>query len=170
MGYLTGKRLYLSGPIEHESGVDWRVEPKKVLAGEFGIEIFDPRSDPKQEWVPTLNKARETCDYDKMREIARDFVSKDLTVVSRSDIVIANLPYKVPTFGTTHEIINSVDDKKPTLLLCEKGKQFIPFWFWGVGQPRHFFSTWEEVYAYLREVNDGKHTEDRRWRYIYGLI
>jgi nucleoside 2-deoxyribosyltransferase len=70
-------------------------------------------------------QARDNKDYDTMAKIAKGFLRKDLSLVDRTDFLIANLPYKVPTTGTTHEIINSVNAKKPTMLVCEQGKSLI---------------------------------------------
>jgi nucleoside 2-deoxyribosyltransferase len=174
VSYLENKRCYLSGPIENDSGPNWRVEPKKVLTEEFKLDLFDPNEDPKQQWAKPLKKARDECDYKKMAKIAKQFVHKDLTIVDRMDLVIAYLPYKVATTGTHHEIINSSDRKKPTLLICEQGKNMVPLWYYGFVPHQHMFGSWEDLYGYLREVNEGKHKgnakHQRRWAYIYGLL
>lgn len=167
---LENTRCYLSGPIEHGNGPDWRIGPKKVLTEEFRINLFDPFSDPKQQWVPLLNKARAEKNYDEMARIAANFVRKDLAVVDRQDFIISCLPYKVPTTGTHHEIINSVNAKKPTLLVCEQGKEFIPLWYYGFIPHEMMFGSWEECYAYLRSVNAGKHKDNNRWAYVYGMV
>jgi hypothetical protein len=78
---------------------------------------------------------------------------------------------QVPTTGTTHEIINSDLYKKPTLLVCERGKEWIPMWFYGfIDHKRYMFGSWDELYAYLEDVNAGKHKDDDRWSYCYGTI
>jgi len=171
MSVLQGKRCYLSGPIEHGTGVNWRELPKQVLVGEFGIDLFDPYSDPKQQWVNSLLQARENKDYETMAKIARAFVRKDLCMVDRSDFIIANLPYPVPTCGTHHEIINSVNAKKPTLLVCEQGKEKIPLWYYGFIQHETMFSSWEDLFTYLRDIEAGKYRGvNNRWDYVYGLV
>jgi hypothetical protein len=168
--YLSQKRCYLSGPIENDStGLNWRVEPKKVLTEIFGLNLFDPFEDPKQQWVPALQQARKDRNFDMMVSIARKFVHKDLAMTDRSDLLIAYLPYRVPTFGTTHEIINSADCKKPVLLVSEK-KELIPLWFYGFIPHEMMFDGWDALYDYLHEVNDGKHIDNPRWQFIYGLI
>jgi hypothetical protein len=168
--YLTNKRCYLSGPIENDSvGLNWRIEPKKVLKGVFGLNLFDPFEDPKQQWVPALKEARQNRDFDTMATIAKKFVHKDLAMTDRSDMLIAYLPYKVPTTGTTHEIINSANAKKPVLLVCER-KELIPLWFYGFIPCDMMFDGWNNLYDYLHEVNEGKHMENSKWSFIYGLI
>jgi nucleoside 2-deoxyribosyltransferase len=168
---LEGVRCYLSGPIEHDAThTNWRTDPTKQLVEGFKINLFDPYSDPKQQWVPLLHEARANKDYNEIARIAADFVHKDLAIVDRCDFVIAYLPKGVPTTGTHHEIINSVNAKKPTLLVCPQGKENVPIWYYGFIPHEVMFGSWEELYTYLHEVNDGKHKDKRRWAFVYGLV
>lgn len=172
MGLLKGRRVYLSGPIEFSCDKhNWRTDPSKVLSEEFGMDVFDPFNDPKQQWAPLLRTARENKDFETMAKIASDFVSKDLTMVSRSDMLIAYTPYRVPTTGTVHEVIHAHADKKPTLLVCPEGKEFCPLWYYGfVDWKDAMFGSWEELYAFLRDVEAGKHNDKKRWRFINNLL
>jgi nucleoside 2-deoxyribosyltransferase len=171
MGVLRGKRCYLSGPIQYDdTGHNWREGPRKVLVEEFGIDLFDPFEDPKQQWVPLLMDAQKRKDYDTMQRISRQFVRKDLCMVDRSDFIISYLPHKMPTTGTHHEIINSVNAKKPTLLVCPQGKEYVPLWYYGFIPHEVMFGGWEDVYQYLRDVDAMKHTGNNRWAYVYGLV
>lgn len=169
--YLAGRRAYLSGPIQYdETGLNWRVEPTSVLTQEFGINVFDPFADQKQQWLPTLKKAQEELDYETMRDVAKKFVRKDLAEVDHSHMVIAYLPLKVPTTGTHHEIINANDRKKPTFLVCPQGKHNVPLWYYGFIKHQFMFGSWQELYIHFHEINEGKHTDnDRLWR-IYDLV
>lgn len=169
-GYLRGKKVYLSGPIEHDSPENWRDIPKKVLVKEFGVDLFDPSADPKQQWVPMLKKAQEDKNFESIKKIAMKFVRKDLGIVDRSDIVIACLPYQVPTTGTHHEIIFSNESKKPTLLICPQGREYIPIWYYGFISLEFMFGSWEELFDYLREVDAGLHMDNDRWDFVYDLI
>jgi nucleoside 2-deoxyribosyltransferase len=171
MGYLRNKRLYLSGAIEYSKGTNWRIEPKKVLSESFGLDIFDPFDDPKQQFVPVLQQARATKDLKKIQAVSRDFVKKDLYLVGCSDILVANIAPNIPTTGTTDEIIFATRIcKKPTLLVCEEGVENIPFWFFGCVRLEFMFNSWKELYSYLQEVEDGKHKDNDRWSFVYGLI
>lgn len=171
---LQGKRVYLSGPIEHaESGDNWRIEPRQVLVEEFEVQLLDPFADEKQMWAEELHEAQKKCDYETMRRIARNFVRKDMAWVDRSDFLIAYLPYRVATTGTHHEIIYASDAKKPTLLVCPEGKQYNPLWYYGfIGDKGddYMFGSWDELYDYLREVKDWKHTANFDWAFTYGLV
>lgn len=171
MGFLKNQRLYLSGPIEYDQDENWRDSPKKVLVKEFGINLFDPFDDPKQQWVPVLQKAKKEGDYESIVRITRSFVRKDLCMVDRADFTIAYVPHRVPTTGTTHEIINSNNAKKPTLLVtnCEDISN-IPLWYFGFIPIEFMFAGWDNLYDYLREVDEGQHKHNNRWSYIYGEI
>jgi hypothetical protein len=170
MGFLAGRQCYLSGAIENGDGPNWRIEPSQRLSDDFGINVFDPFIDPKQQWAVPLRVAREQCDYDEMERIATDFVGKDLSTVTKSDLLIAYLPFKVATTGTTHEIIEAVRCKMPVLLVCPQGKQFNPLWYFGFIKHHYMFGSWEELYAYLAEVDAGNMKHHKRWRLIYGMI
>lgn len=171
MGVLTDKRVYLSAPIENESGSPhWRKDVAKVLTEEFGLTVFDPHADPKQQWAPVLYEARKNKDFDTITKHASDFVSKDLSLVDRSDFLITYLPYKVSTVGTHHETIYADERKKVTIIMCPEGLEFIPFWYFGIVNKKYMFDKWNDVYNYLREVNAGIHKNDKRWSFVYGLI
>jgi hypothetical protein len=169
MSVLMGKSLYLSGPIQNEVDPTWRVKPTKILAERFGINVFDPNADKKQQWAPDLASAKTKCNFDEMSRIARLFVRKDMQQVQRADIVVAYLPPGVPTTGTHHEIINSWSYKNPTLLVSDR-KEHIPLWYYGFIDHKYMFGGFENLYEYLREVDDGKHKDDFRWAFVYGLI
>jgi len=172
MGYLKDKRLYLSGPIEHDTtDHNWRTEPKEILMQKFGVNIFDPFDDPKQNLSSDLHKAREQNDVDTIVHIAKGFLRKDLCLVDRSDLLIAYLPYKVPTTGACHEIINSNNAKKPTLLVTNLDKvSYIPLWYFGFIPKEFMFAGWQSLFNYLKEVDEGMHKHNNRWSFIYGDI
>ena len=171
MSHLQNTRGYLSGCIEYDKHEkNWRNEPKRVLIERFKINLFDPFDDPKQQWVAHLKKARDEKNYDEMARIAKAFVRKDLCMVDRSDFLIAYLPHSVPTTGTHHEIINSSNAKKPTLLVCPQGKENLAFWYYGFVPHDMMFGSWEELYNYLDEVNQGLHKNNDKWGFVYGLI
>ncbi len=171
MNYLKNKRIYLSGPIEFGSGENWREAPKKVFSERFGIEVFDPYTDPKQNCVEELNKAKAAGDFNLVAHICHQFVRKDLTLVDRVDAVIAFLPYKVPTTGTVHEIVNSNLSKKPTLLVTDKDSiGYIPLWYFGFIPLEFMFAGWGALYQYLDKVDAGKETVNNRWDYVHGKI
>lgn len=171
MDYLKNKRAYLSGAIEFgDKSFNWRIEPINIMTKKFGINVFDPFSDPKQQWIEELNNARISKDYSKIKKIAKNFVRKDLCMVDRSDFLVAYMPYKVPTTGTIHEIVSSNEAKKPTLIVCPEGKENAPVWLWGILPEDYFFDSWSSLYNYLKEVDMGLKDQDDRWHFCYGLV
>ena len=167
---LKGARCYLGGPIENSTDENWRPAVEQRLVEEFEINLFNPFDDPKQQWAPRLHEARIGRDYKTMRKIAKKFVRKDLAIVDRSDFIISCLPYKVPTTGSVHEVIESNVRKKPTLLVCPQGKEYLPYWYFGFIPDRYMFGSWDDLYEYLQDVNKGKCKRDDRWSFVYGLI
>lgn len=169
MGFLTSKKFYLSGPIEF-GNENWRDPIIDRLKKDFSIDVYDPFSDPKQQWIDKISEAKKNHDYQAIQEIAKKFVRKDLGMVDRSDGLIAYLPYKIPTTGTHHEIINSINSKKPTLLVCPQGKENIPVWYYGISKIQHMFGSWDELFCFLKEVNEGQHQNDDKWSFVYDLV
>lgn len=169
--FLRGKKCYLSGPIQYAMEEFWRGEPIHELTERFGIEVFDPFADEKQKWSEEITVAKEKGDINQLVYISKQFVRKDLGMVDRCDFLIAYLPVGIPTIGTVHEIINSNDRKKPTLLVVNSGKiTDIPLWYFGFIDTNYMFGSWLGLYEYLQKVNDGVATDDSRWHLPCGLI
>ena len=170
MSYLKNKAAYLSGPITYSKDIQWRDDPKGVLKGEFCIDLFDTFKDHKQQWTNDLEEALEKEDYDTVEKISKGFVRKDLSKVDHSWFLIAYCPHKIPTIGVVHEIINANNKKVPTLLVCPEGKKYHSPWYFGFIKHEFMFGSWDDLYSYLREVNDGKHMENNRWQMVYDLV
>lgn len=170
--YLKNTRCYLSGAIESApDGANWREYPKQILTNKFGVHVFDPFADPKQQFAPVIKEAKKNKDIDTIVRIAKGFVRKDLSLVDHSEFLIAYLLHGVATVGTCHEIINSNNAKKPTLLVTNTDCiTNIPAWYFGFIPKEFMFAGWEELFNYLNEVDDGKHRENNRWSYVYGDV
>ena len=174
---LAGKKCYLSGPIEASGYTssdqefdNWRTEPTQVLEDWFDMSVFDPFEDTKQNRWEEINQAKRDKDYESLTKIARGFVLKDLSEVDHSDLIIAYVPKGVPTTGTTHEVINANDRKKPVLLVCPEGKENVPLWYYGFIDADCMFGSWHELYDFLDDINNMKLTDNTRFWRIYGLI
>lgn len=167
-GYLEGKSCYLGGPIQYGQP-GWRDYPKNILFKYFGINVFDPFTDPKQQWLPEIKKAQDEKDYEKIAKIAKAFVRKDLGTIDRQDFTISYLPYKVPTAGTVHEIVVADNLKKPALLVTNQNDiSYIPIWYYGFIPIEFMFPNWEKLFKYLKEVNEGFHKDKDEWSFVYG--
>lgn len=170
---LKYKHFYLSGPIEFgdTNCSNWRDYPKDALEKKFGIHVFDPFADPKQQWKQKIDLAKDTNNYEDIVKIAKSFVQKDLTMVQRCDALIAYLPYRVPTIGTHHEIIQNIQLDKPTLLVCPEGVKNLPLWYFGLIPLNYMFGSWDSLFYYLKEINLGEnHLDDHRWDFVRGLL
>lgn len=169
--YLANKKCYLSGPIEFAADGFWRPQPIHELQERFMIDVFDPFADEKQQWSEEIKKAKEENNIDELVKISKQFVRKDLGMVDRSDFLIAYVPYGVNTVGTVHEIINSNNSKKPTLLVTNKENiSFIPLWYFGIISKGYMFAGWNNLFKYLQEVDEGKQMTDDKWHLVYGLV
>lgn len=169
--FLQGKIGYLSGPIQYALEEFWRDEPIHVLTERFGLNVFDPFADEKHKWTEEISVAKQTGDIEQLINISKKFVRKDLGMVDRSDFLIAYLPVGVQTVGTVHEIINSNNSKKPTLLVVNSGNLAdIPLWYFGFIPQRYLFASWTSLYDYLQIVHDGKCVDDNRWHLPCGII
>lgn len=167
MTILANKRLYLSSPIEYCKDASWRPWVKEVLANEFKLRVLDPNDDPKQKEAVKLPPLKEQGNYGEVRRIVKNFVRMDLSIVDRADIFIAYVPHKVPTTGCVHEIVNSNNAKKPTLLVEGQSKNRLASWYFGFIPDHFMFGKWEELFDFLRDVNAGKYEQDNRWWFLY---
>ena len=170
MGYLEGVRCYLSQPIEHSTGMNWKSDVIKYLTDEFGINVFDPQADEKQKRAELLEAAMETGDFDEAERVATSFVKKDLAEIDRTDFLIAYNPHKVCTTGVPCEVHHAVQLKKPVQIVCPQGKKSAARWYFGYIRHRYIYGAWSDLYAYLKEVDEGKHMDNHRWWYVYDMV
>lgn len=169
--YLKNKKCYLSGPIQFAIEEYWRSQPTFVLQESFGVDVFDPFADEKQKWTDEIKLAKNKDDIDSLINIAKQFVRKDLGMVDRSDFLIAYIPVGIQTVGTVHEIVNSNNAKKPTLLVTNSEKvSDIPLWYFGFIPKDYMFAGWTSLYEYLQKIHDGKILDDDRWHLPCGII
>jgi nucleoside 2-deoxyribosyltransferase len=168
MNYLKGKKVYLSGPIlnSKDDGVEWRKEITPKLK-KFGLEILDPCQKHIQTGDSRLNeigeskkKFRELILQEKWDEVKQEFwpiVRTDLRLVDHCDFVILDHDPTVPTVGTIHELVVATFEKKVILMKYEKEHlSNINPWMATFIKSHHFFSSWEDMFDYLKEVDDGK--------------
>ena len=85
----------------------------------------------------------------------KEIVHMDLRMVDISDFVVVYLDPAIPTTGTIHELINSLAQRKPTLVVIEGGKQFAPNWLFGIMDFNFMFDNFTQLYSFLQQINDG---------------
>lgn len=172
MSNLKNLRCYFSYPIEYSNQENELSEAKKKLSDFFNqtsVTLIDPKNiSSKGISEIDLTILRDRHNYEEVRRIMKAIVRKDLRAVDLSDFIVAFLPVQIKTTGTTHEIIQADDQKKPTLLICPSGIQDIPAWFFGIIPLEYMFSSVEDAIEYLKSIDsiDLNEIRDDRWQFI----
>ncbi len=170
---LKGMRVYLAGPIDHaeDDGVGWRNKMKKFLV-KRGVNPLDPCDKPisyasygeigaEKEKMLELKKMGRWFELsEQMKAIAH----VDLRMTDVSDCVIVYLNTEVKMFGTIHELINSLQQRKPTLVVIEGGKENAPNWLFGIMDYNFMFDSFKELEDFLTLVDEAAFSPDlTRW-------
>ena len=176
MNRLLNSRCYLAGAMEKDesNGAEWRQAIQAELT-ELGIYWLDPTDKPTETGKETpetkqeLIQAREAKDYDAVHALMKIIRCVDLRMVDVSDFLVVNLDPSVPTFGTHEEIANANRQKKPIIIRIVGGKERTPLWLLGMLPHSLIFSTWGEVYQYLRHIASDRIIDRlNRW-YFFSL-
>jgi hypothetical protein len=148
-------------------GVGWR---EKIMAdlSSYGITWLNPCNKPTvhapegPDTYAKLRDAKERGDYDYVHDIMQPIRCIDLRLVDVADFLIVHIDLRVPMLGTVEEITTANRSKKPILVHVEQGKASISNWLFAMLPHSMIFSTWDELYRYLEDVNAGIRT-DKRW-------
>jgi len=160
MNNLKNTECYLAGNLENtDDAVSWRENATTVLK-ELGIVSLNPRI---QCFTNQLNEDQESADFLKgllakgehhtVKDFMQKIIRRDLRMVDRADFIIVNLEPKLPTYGTTHEIVVASLQRKPILLRMDD-KSKLPLWYCGLLDMSLVFEKWDDLYHYIRYVND----------------
>jgi hypothetical protein len=139
------------------NGIGWRLAIQMALA-DLHICWLNPANKPTTighetlETKAELMQARQACDYDAVRNIMKVIRCVDLRMTDISDFMVVNLDPNVPTFGTHEEIANANRQKKPIIIHLVSGKENTPLWLLAMLPHQLIFSSWDEIYQYLRHV------------------
>ena len=170
---LRGLRCYLAGPIDHadDDGVGWRNDMSKWLKNK-GVIIFDPCNKPisyqkykeideeKQKMMALKTNGR----YFELTKRMKEIVHVDLRMVDISDMVIVYLDPNTPMFGTIHELLNSLHQRKPTLVVIEGGRSEASNWLYGIMDFNFMFDSFDDLYEFLTLIDTGAIEADlSRW-------
>jgi hypothetical protein len=172
-GYLSGKTVYLCGPIagvSQEDSSSWREYIKPTL-NKFNLNILDPLKKDKEglgESAEDRQKFRNLIMQEKWEEHKKLFwpVARwDLRSVDKSDFIIVN--YDDPTHatvGTWHEVVMASHiEKKPVLLKYNRNHlDKFNFWVPVLVKSYHMFAEWNDMFVYLNKINDG-HLDSSHW-------
>lgn len=170
---LKGAVLYLSGPINYskDDGIGWRQEFIKSCNNEgLKFTYFDPTNKPPgllgQEVGFEKQKAKRLKEGNRWTELHRyvkNYIRIDLRLVDLSDIVVVFCDTDTFMTGSWHEMFLSLGQKKPTFLICKKGKKDAPDWIFGLMDHKYIFNSVEECVYHLKKLNSGKIKLNKRF-------
>jgi len=171
---LKGMTCYLCGPMDRvpDGGVEWRERISKELK-QLGVGVFNPCDKPS-DFAPEDEGTRERLEslktdnkFAKVSEIMKPICSVDLRMVDTAHFVVMNLDLDIHLCGSYHEAFVAISQKKPVIIRCKQGKEFLPNWMFGVVPHQMVFGSWKEVMEYLEHVNVSEDVNDyNRWRFF----
>jgi nucleoside 2-deoxyribosyltransferase len=164
MHRLNGLRCYLAGPIDYaaDDGVGWRNDITPWLL-EKGVTVLDPCNKPIpdsyykeiDEEKVRMMELKETGRYYELTARMKEIVHMDLRMVDISDFVIVYINPKVTMFGTIHELVNSLTQRKPTLVVIEGGRAKAPNWLFGIMDFNFMFDDFDSLQSFLTQIHRG---------------
>jgi nucleoside 2-deoxyribosyltransferase len=169
---LNRTKCYLAGNIENSNAPhSWRDLVKTELAA-TGIIFFDPLKKPfmdsvneDREHMVRLGKMREEGCFDDLSKIMRKIRVEDLSLVDRSDFIIAVISAKTASWGTAEEVYWANRMKKPIYLIIAEGKRSCPFWIFGTLPADQIYDNVGDVIADIMKIDSGEKKLDlSRWK------
>ena len=170
---LNNMRCYLAGPIDYamDDGIGWRDEITEFLEP-MGVYVFNPCKKPVvdaiykevEEEKTKMIHLKKSHRYLELSQRMKEIVHFDLRMTDISDFLIVYMDPKVPMFGTIHEFINSLHQRKPTLVVVEGGKKNAANWMFGIMDFNFIFDSFDELKAFLDHIDQGVIEADlSRW-------
>ena len=170
---LHGLKCYLAGPIDYaeDDGKGWRKKMTKWLT-KYGVMVFDPcdkkvahakykEVDEEKKKMMTLKASGR---FFELTQRMKEIVHYDLRMTDISDFLIVYINPEIPMFGTIHELLNSLHQRKPTLVVIEGGKKNVSNWLFGIMDFNFMFDDFDDLKDYLGHVDDGTIQADlSRW-------
>ena len=172
MKTLNKTYTYLSGGMQYtQDGKSWREKCAEELE-KMGVLVFDPYKKPfenSREETPEVHKQLiDWMDAGNLGMVAKhmkEVVADDLAMVDRSDFIVAYINKDIPTYGTTHELVVAVQQKKPIFVFVEGGVKNTPLWLLGIIPPHYFYDNLEDLLETLKQINEGSlEIDSSRWR------
>ena len=169
---LSRTKCYLAGNIENSNAPNyWRDVVKNELK-DTGIIFFDPLKKPfmdsvneDKEHIAKLVKLRADGEFEELSTIMRKIRVEDLSLVDRSDFLIAVISAKTASWGTAEEVFWANRMKKPIFLVVSEGRRACPFWIFGTLPDDQIYDNTEDVIADIRKLDSGEKKIDlSRWK------
>lgn len=172
--HLNNYTAYLSGPIEamQDHGVVWREDFKRLIEqNNLPLSVIDPCDKGKdneeqfeigasREYMQSLRREGK---FEELRSIMKKIRRWDLRAVDYSNILIASVDKKIPTWGTVDECVVAERQKKPVFVISPEGAYSCPDWMFAIASVDEIFSSVSECINHLKLINDGTVSMDRRW-------
>ena len=182
MNRLFYNRCYLSGPIDNakDFGIGWRQMIQRERA-DLDLIFMDPCNKPMIEEFACEDlenhkhriDLKKRGDFETVSRMMRTIRCIDLRMADLSDFAIVNLDLSVYSTGTHEEIVTMNRRKVPILTRVKQRKAALPDWYWGTLPHQMIFSTWEELFHYVRHIAFDPPPIDtyNRWRFLdYGTL
>lgn len=171
MNRLKDCRGYLCGAMDRvaDGGEGWRIRLQQNLA-DLGIWWLDPTHKPIDVGIEDaalraeIENLKQREMYDEIVRPLKVIRNVDLRMVDISDFLIVNIDVDIHACGTHEELFLANRQKKPIIIHVEQGKNRTPNWLFAALPHEMFFSTWDDVEAYLRHIANDKNIVDfKRW-------
>ena len=169
---LDKTKSYLIGYMEYGDGSKWREKVAEELAP-LGVTCFDPYKKPFESEIKedaetqAYLKEQRASNLGYVHDHMKEVIAFDLAMVDRSDFIICVINPKIPTYGTTHEIVVANQAKKPIFIAVEGGVKETPLWLAGLIKPSYFYNSIEEIIDKLKKINSNEiQVNSDRWRFF----
>jgi len=182
MNRLKGLCCYLSGSIDFspDLGCAWRNAITPFLDAR-NVKVFNPlkhafygTQDLDTDKRPRMAKYLKEERFEELRQEIKELNHWDLRSVDLSSFLVVNYDINIFTCGTHEEIFKANTQMKPVLLMIGEGNRTkMPKWIYGRFPPEYMFETWDEITAYLTEIDEDENyqftkADLKRWLFFDG--
>jgi len=170
---LAKTRAYCIGHMQYGDGRGWRDYVINELTP-LGIQIFNPYDKPfikdvdeTEEAFKQAYKDLKTERYDLVVSKMKEIRSYDLSLVDRSDFIIAVIDVKIPSWGTGEELSWAARLKRPTFICSTTSKSDIPLWVYGMFPHKYMYDSIEDAVDMIKKIDRAEIiTDSNRWRLL----
>lgn len=169
---LSRTKCYLAGNIENSNAPNYWRDVVKTELKETGILFFDPLKKPfldsvneDKDHIARLVKLRAEGSYKELAKVMRKIRVEDLSLVDRTDFLIASISARTASWGTAEEVFWANRMKKPIFLVVAEGRRACPFWIFGTLPDDQIYDNLEDAVAVIKKLDSGEKTIDlSRWK------
>lgn len=167
MGLLAGQLAYLCGPIDDakDYGIGWRSQITPQLK-KLGVGILDPTHkkiiglSETSEDILRRKELKKSGRFEELKKLGQPIRHVDLRMVDFSGLLIVYFDLNVQRCGTFDEMFLADTQQKPVLIVCPQGLSEVPDWLWWSFPIEHFFSNFDDLFTYLKDIDSGKKNHD----------